>query len=405
MAFEELELVQVHNADETAFGVAQSSFSGRDIRLAGRAKMDVAQAFIDDPTNRAQLARTRPKLLGLKNATRWELPVFLRGTGTKAEGVAALGYANLAEGQLLRSAFGGESLGTGTTVAADPAPGAAGFTVASAAGLAIGQAILVELDTGNEASVISDISTNAISLVRALSKAPAASAKVWGAATYYPTTELAHSLQFVGLTAGAADHYYQIMGCALQAKFGDIVPGQLPIITYEVMAADWVRQTGGALANPDLSANISNPPLPGYASTMLIGEVGVTTRRVLHAGSLKLDPGLPLAALGSVSGVQGVEKYVRTEMKPTVEFDVAAWDTEWEDLAIGQEDLFFVHMQIGNVPGETVLIDLPAMAIAEIPPRVAIANSQLGKHVKGEGRSSDTAVSDITAATIRVHLL
>lgn len=402
MSLFELFALQAHDADETAFAVDEAAFSATDVRLAAPAKVEINQDFVRDPSIRQRIEHDADFILGLKNGTKIEIPTFMRGTGFAADGAAAKGYADRVEGQFLRNAFGAESLGTGTTVD-DVTPSATEFDVTSAAGLSIGQAVLVVTANGNEASVIGNIATNTITLVRALSAAPSNGAKVYGAATYYPVTDLTHTLQLQGLTAGAADHYYRCLGVQLVPKFANLNPGQQPLITYDGMAVSWVKKTGGSLAMASLD-NTVNPPTVGYASTLMMGTVGATTRTVVHSEDIKIDPGLGAVQVRSVGGVQGCQAYGRTAVLPTLEVKVTEWDDAWDDVATTPTRKF-VHYQIGSTPGNTILIELPSVAFNAIPQPASVSNSQLGQVLKGEGRGTGSTETDIARAPIRVHLL
>lgn len=404
MALANLQQVQVHDGNEATFATdLAGSFSGLDVRLAGPAKIDMAQAFTRDPSVRQRLEETHDMIALLKSGTRLTLPTFLRGTGTAAgDATAAVGAADLAESRMLVNAFGGESLGTGTTVN-DAGASATEFTVTSAAGLAVGQALLVTLATGLEASVIGAIATNDITLTRALSAAPANGAVVYASATYYPIQVLANTIQFDVLTAGAASAYYRALGCQLTPKLSNLIPPALPLVTYEAMAASWAQKTGGALALASYG-NASNPPIPGYASSLYLGTVAATTRTLTHFSALDIDPGLGVVGIPSGSGTEGLQGYSRTAMLPTVKLTLNEWTAATHDLVTAQTNKF-LHYQIGATAGQTVLIEIPNMVATALPEAASVANSQLGQSISFEGHGTGSTETDIARAPIRIHLL
>jgi len=404
MALVNLRDLQVHDADESSFGVDESgSFSARSVRCVAPPKLTVDRQALANPAIRQRLAAQLAPILGLKNASKLALAVALRGTGTAAgDGVGALGAADLAECQLLENAFGGESKGTGTDVN-DVAATTTGCTVTSAAGLAEGQAVLVTLSTGLEATVISDITGNDLTFSRALSAAPADEAVIYAGTTYYPSETLAGSLQFQGI--GSEDQYFRMLGCQVGSfKIGNLNPGQLPQLDYDIMAASWAEKSGASLADASYS-NTVNPPIPGYASTLMAVDVGSSTRTVINYNTLTLDPGITAEKIPGASGaVEGVQAYGRSGIAPKLELTTnphaAAWLTDFEGPTAKQ-----VHLQLGSTAGQTVLIEMQNAYLVKVPERAAI-NSQLGIKLVLEGRELTTiATTELARAALRVHLL
>lgn len=388
--------VACHNADETAFATAEGSFSGRDIRVVNKPNLQLTQDWIADPGIRQRIGHVKSGILGLRKA-KLTFETFLRGTGTAAgNAVAALGYANLVEGQLLRNAFGGESLGTGTTVN-DVAATTTEIDVTSAAGLSIGQAVMI----GGEASIIGNISSNTITLIRALSSAPADTTPVYAAAVYYPVEDLSGgTLQFQCM--GAEDDYWSLLGGQAALKLSNLGIGQLAHAQWEITGAEWAAHTGASIAN-DSYSNATNPSPMGFASSLYVQDFGTTTRNLVNFQSITVDPGMTFEALASGSGTNGIQAYRRQAILPKVEF-TTEYSDDWRD-DFEAQTAKYLHLQIGSTAGQTVLIEVPKFYINKSVERNAY-NSQLGSKVAGEGRDDTSAGStDLLQAAIRVHLL
>ncbi len=403
MAHHALRDLEIHNANESAFGVDESgSFSGRSVRCVSAPKVTAAQDALKNPSLRQYLGETLPPILGLKNKSKVTASVALRGTGTAAgNAVAALGAAGLAEGQLLKNAFGGESLGTGTDVN-DAAAAATGFTVTDASGLEVGQAIMVLVGSVLEATVIKTISTNDLTFTRALSAAPADNAIVYASATYYPTEALPGTLQ--AQATGSEDGYFRALGCQADMKISNLNPGQLSQLDFDLMVASWVKMTGASLAAATYT-NTVNAPVVGAASFLYLGDNGNTARNLINCNQISIDPGLGIEGIPSVSNmVEGLQGYGRTGMTPTVELTTNPHSFDWQDdfdALTGK----FLHYQIGATAGSTVLIEIPLIYFTAVPGRAAVL-SQLGMALKGEGRiDSSLGVTELLRAPIRYHRL
>lgn len=395
-------LLQIHNANETAFGVDEASFSARAIRTLTQPKFDAVQTAIDDPTIRTRIEEMYVKLLGLKNPTKLTFSTGLRGTSTAAgSAVQAKGAADLAEGQLLKNAFGGETLGTGTTVD-DESATTTSFDVASAAGLAAGQAIAIAVGSpaALEANVIASVAGTTVTVVRAFSAAPANSAVVYAAATYYPVAP-SGSLQLQAM--GNEDAYFRFLGCQADLKFANLAAAQGGMINWELMAASWVKKTGAALTIPTFD-NLVNPPIPGHASKLYIQDVGTTTRNVVDVSAIEIDPGLAPAQIPSVSGVEGVQAYAQGVPVPKLKLTINAHSGDYID-DWGTQQPYYLHYQIGATAGNVVLLELPNFTLDNVPERASVVNAHLGQALAGTGRGYGSTETDLCRAPIRLHLL
>ena len=394
--------LEIHDANESAFGVDEAgSFSGRSVRCVSAPKVTASQAALKNPALRQYLGETLAPILGLKSASKVTASVAMRGTGTAAgDGVAALGAAGLAEGQLLKNAFGGESLGTGSDVNTTTA--ATGITVTDGSGFAVGQAIMVLVGTVYEATVIKTISTHDLTFTRALSAAPADEAIVYGSATYYPTEALTGTLQ--AQATGAEDGYFRMLGCQSDLKFSNLLAGQLPQLDFDLMVASWAKKTGASLSAATY-ANTVNAPVVGSSSFLFLGDNGATTRTLINCNAISIDPGLGIEGIPSVSNmVEGLQGFGRNAIAPTVELTTNPHSMDWLDDFSALTDKT-LHYQIGATPGSTVLIEIPSIYFTVVPQRAAVL-SQLGVTLKGEARiDSSLGVTELLRAPVRYHRL
>lgn len=396
--------LQVHNADETAFATVEGSPTWRDVRITARPKIDPSQGFFPDPAIRQRLEERYAMIPGLKSgANLAPIQLAMSGTGTAAgDGVAALGAANVTDGQLLKNAFGGESLGTGSTVD-DVAPSVTGFDVAAGEGsqFSVGQAVLCTTTAGLEANVIASISTDSMTFTRAFSSAPANGSVVHAGATYYPANP-SGTLQFRSLDAEAAAAYWTWLGCQLQVKFSNLNQNQECRMDFEAMVTDWAESSGGALAMASFD-HTTNAPVPGSASELHIQDVATTTRNLIHFSDIKIDPGVTFNAIPSASGTEGVQGFGQVTSLPKIEVTVNSFGADWFDDVTAQQALY-LHYQIGATAGNTLLFEIPNMTLDGVPERASVAG-QNGLTLKFTGRGLGTDDDDLLQAPIRFHRL
>lgn len=385
-----------HNDDETTFGTAEGSYSGRDIRTVSVPTLNLSQAALENTTTRQRLGMAYAPIIGLKNQSKLGFSTWFRGTGTAAgNATAALGKADLVESQLLWNAFGGESLGTGTTVTGSGST-TTSIDCTSAAGLAIGQAVMIN----GEVSVIGNIVTNTLTLTRALSAIPSGSDVVYASATYFPLEDITKTLQFQ-LKSGE-DDWYKLLGCQSAISFADLNTNQIPKINYDFSVASWSAQTSASL-DLDSYTKTNNPPIPGYASKLYIQDFGTTTINQVDTNNLNIAPNMTIEALMSVSGVEGMQGWRRASIAPTIDMSVNAWSDDYRD-DFEAQTAKYIHYQIGSTAGSTVFIEIPKAYVSEMPQHVGV-NNQHGVGVKFMGVESGTTFTDIARSAIRVHLL
>lgn len=198
MAMESHLLEQVFVKEETAFNdstyttlAAADALLHRGAKVAGKNNRVPSPEKQGTPGRRSSLPRRKTAEWSVNGA--WQ-PSGTLGTGSDFD-------------VLLKALMGSKVIsgaGVTTTVSASPTPTATGFTVASAAGLSVGDVIVVTLSSGREITRIKSINVAALT-VDALSAAPATGAAVVAGVTYKLTTAMPPSLAVAKFyTAGGA---------------------------------------------------------------------------------------------------------------------------------------------------------------------------------------------------------
>lgn len=387
--------LKVHNASEAAFATEEGSFSGRDVACVNYPTVNAIQAAIENPTIRTSIYHENDYILGLKNTSKLGFQTWLRGTSTSAgNATAALGSADLAEGQLFENALGGESLGTGTTVGTGSTT--TNIVLASSAGFSVGQAVLI----GTEASVIATVPDGThITLVRALTSAPSNSTVCYASATYYCSQSISSTLQFQA--RGTEDDFFKLYGCQGTLTFADLNPGQLPKCAWDFHVANWDKADSSSLAAPSFDQS-NTPPVIGSAGKLWIQDVGTTTINIVDSPSIAFVPGVDVQPWPSVSGTQGLQGWARSVVNPTFTLTVEYSD-DWKTKYLAQTNVY-AHYQIGTTAGATVLIEIQNAALSAMPGRVNIAG-QLMSTITGRGLRGTTTTNDLTKSPFRIHLL
>jgi hypothetical protein len=394
-----LQSLKVHSAVETAFGVAEASFTGRDIQLVSDCNLDLKYNMIPDPSLHQKIFPYKAHVMGLQSGSKMTFQTPFRGTGTAAAStIAAKGADDLAEGQLLKNALGGESLGTGTVCGLSSTT--TSIVVANSAIFAVGQAVLIN----GEASPIGAIPDGThITLKRALSTAPAQNAVINASATYYPDADYFDSgitsLQFQARSP--ADEYWQMYGVQANLALVDIGPGQYPKLSWDCHVTAFAKAASGAMAAASYDKSII-PPIPGNASKMYIQTLATTTINTINTNAFSINLNSALVPFSSVSGIQGVSQYVREKIEPAFEITIP-YDDDYVD-AFNASTAKYLHYQIGSTAGNTILIEIPNWYVENNPDRAAIG-TLLGHKFKGYAIQDTTTTNDLTLAPVRIHLL
>lgn len=349
--------LQIHNANETAFGVAEASFSAIEVETLDRFKLKL-EAGLELPqrtrqglgaANAAPIATVRSKsTLGFDTLLSCIGSAAAAGSTIQAPASSAQAVTALMEAYL-----GGYARGTGTTIS-DVTPSATEFDVTSAAGLAAGQAVGVVVGGLVEVSTIATLVSTTVTLSRALSAAPANGAVVYGACSaYVSATEV--SKQFRAFDSSG--RRYDLYGCRPTCKLSELAAGSLPKLTCDTAVADYA-EASESMTLATYSA--SSPVAPGFASVAFVGTYGASTRTPVDLLKAAVDFGVSIVPRRSVGqGVQGISGMIQTQAIPTCKLHIAQSST-WKPL-LDPATRRFLHLQIGNTPGKILFLAIPSM--------------------------------------------
>lgn len=192
------------------YGAVESAYGTPATLVAGDALRHLNLKFASNPRNRVNSSERHIHPSQVYRMTRRESAswmvsgmVFPSGTLNTEPDMAFI----------LEAMFGSKTNVTlATTVSASPAPTTTVFTVASATGLVVGDAVLVNVTgVGLQVRWITAINTLALTVAPALSAAPATSDTVKGCITYKLTTALGSSLNLAHYRTSVS---YEIKGGA-----------------------------------------------------------------------------------------------------------------------------------------------------------------------------------------------
>lgn len=181
----------------------------------------------------------------------------MKGSGTPATSTATEAEAH----EILEAVLGAPVVGVGTTVN-DNSATASGFTVTSAAGLAVGMMVLVDCGAtyGFVPRFVTAIATNAVTLDRALPVAPANAAVVHASTRYARANSGQKSLAFV---ARRDDILYTFTGCKLDSMaIESVEAGAIAALNMTFSCSSWSTFQKASLPPTVLTgATATRPPV------------------------------------------------------------------------------------------------------------------------------------------------
>lgn len=375
-----------------------------------------AQATLDTEVLDPQLAyqhqdQISTRITGLKRCT-LSFSMNLAPTGTAgASGVAAVQGAL---GEILKAVMGGETLSTGDDVAASPSPTTTSFTVADASGNSIKAGQVVGLNSGAssayEMRTVEEVSTNAVTLKYAVTNAPSSTDDVYGTATYYLTqVSQAATLQFI-LEGLENQDRWLLQGMQLQSMTIETPLGQLPRIQFQFQG---VTYTHGADCSTDLTA--SSLGTATYSNVDVIhttGEfhwqtVGTTTINKLNVSSITFTPSLSYAMVTAPHATQIVSSWKRTRSAPVMQVEfMLPYEDQTHFTARDNKTLKMAALQIGNVAGSSVLIEVPTMQIINVQKSAAdqISSQTVTAIAKLDSDTTEGTATDQGQSAFRIAL-
>jgi hypothetical protein len=407
-----------------SFGVDGSGTAGnyKDLPfISGTLTLALEEEMVT-PGHVQQHMDARPIKVKLPKRAKATFEINLTGLGLASGGPRS----QSALGRLLKIAFGGENLGTGSAITTGASTTSLPLT--SASGIAKGMAIAAATGTGGrlEMREVKNNATNTLTLKHALSGIPANDSTIYAPATYYPSTvagagTACTSLQMIceGLEP---DDRWLLLGGQVESVTFTLANGAIAKMAFNWKFADWDyadgSATSGDFAGPELAfATYANAvPIVIKDSELRIFDVGTTslTSTLIDAPAYEFTVNLSYVEHMTPGGVNNIAHYVRTSDIGTPfvsgSFTVALEDqTWWTEKA--EDDVKAFALQMGSSPTATtgggVLLVAPAIQITDVQP--VDVNGIRCQRVSWEGTidgdiTSPTANSDIHYAAVRIHL-
>lgn len=319
-------------------------------------------------------------------------------------------------GFLLAKGLGGQTI-AGTGANSDVASGSAttGFVVTAGHGARFlaGQAYAINPNGLGylEAREVLSRSTDTLTCKVVHSQAMTTGDDVIGGQTTYApqATALSEGVHFIGIGHDANDQVIfangRLTGFALTCK-----TGQLPTIKWTWTGVGFLRTTGqtflGQTFNGGACAAVKD-------SELLISSIAGTTRVLQHAPDFNYSFSLNRASWGSPSGIEGELEPVHlgfgVSADITLPFDSArSTPYTWVYATGGEAETRYQWFhQFGRTAGNTVLVSLPTLFVADEPQRVKMGGmvcvkTQFTGTIDGAISSPTT---DLGNANARIHRL
>lgn len=418
MSIEVQAVQRIRGFTEVTFGADSSASAGSftDLPIVeGSATITLTRDEMDPSQLVQSRLEARKRVLGKRSAT-LSFQLNLSPTGTAAaSGVAAV---TSALGLVLKNVMGAEVLGTGSTSAA----GSTASVVNVSAGTGTRWANPGTLmGWANSAGVVEwreveARSTDAITLKRGFSGAPANGNVLYQAATYYFTENPTTSMAFI-VEGLESDDRWLLTGC--QAVGGmtialDLTGGAIPRVTFNFTAARWYASDE---TSSDLRGTLGTAtytaynPIVGEAGNFEVWTVGAptySTTQSIHVSALAFEPAVAYVPYTSPNGVNTVKQWVasRNADAPVKgSFTLPYESVVWFGHRNSRSDLACQYVA-GVAAGSAVILSCPTIQILN-PQRQADAAGLAAQVVMFNGRR-DTDVgattTEVAKSPFRIHL-
>lgn len=255
MSAKRWKLSSLHVKLESAFATDPDA-DGSDylfLKTLPDATFQPSKEVIERPGATFDLVRQAHKM-GAKSGT-LSFKTELKGSGTvAADGVAAIAAES---DQILQALFGSVTRGTGSiVVAAGSTVSVVNVSTGDGAGFAKYMMAIFNCGAtyGYVARFITSISTDAITLDRALPVVPANGAAVYATSMYTRVNSGHGSLAFVAKRGETSSIEYTFLGCKIDsAKISSIAAGGTALLEVTISVTDWTATTKASLASTVLS--------------------------------------------------------------------------------------------------------------------------------------------------------
>jgi hypothetical protein len=376
----------------------------------GTAQMTLTRSPVDPQTAVQHHHDYREEVFGPKRCT-LSFTMPLAPTGTAAGDATAAVQGAL--GYLLKTAMGGEDLGTGSTFSAawtavtgDVASGA-GFTKSTALGWTNTSSIY-------EVVPLKNLSSNTLTTKLAFSAAPSNGNVAYSGATYYLTSDPSTSLQFVVRGLESQDEFV-LLGCQLDSMTITCpLDGTLPTVAFSWKGVHWLygADAAGSASLTDITpATYSNfAPIAGHNGAFRTQPNGTTTYTgsFVNVSALSFEPQLSYVPITSPSGINGVYRWrLSRNNGPSI---TGSYTTFFEDTARfvdrDDKDNRLIWYQIGQTAGQTVVLEAGTVQYTSVE-RVD-AGGIASETIMWKGRLDGdvtTPTTDQHYSPFRIHLM
>lgn len=414
----EVQAVQrIRAFSEATFGADSSASVGSFTDLPiieGTATMELRIDELDPGQLVQHIDDGRKRVLGKRSAT-LSMQMNIAPTGTAASNGVTSVTSGL--GLMLKAVMGGEALGEGSVAAGGSTAIVINVSSGDGAQWASGKIMGWTNSAGiTEWREVESVNTNAVTLKRGFSGAPSTSDPLYNASTYYMTANPSESLAFLVEGLESDDRWLLTGG---QATGGmtiavDLTGNQLPRITFSLSFADWYASDEtssdltGALSPASYSAY---NPIVGEAGVYEVWDVGLptfSTTQAIHVSALSFEPHIAFAPYTSPSGVNTIERWVKT--RNTDSPIQGQWTTGYESLTWwnarkSRSDLAQTYTA-GTSPGSAIILSAPTTQILN-PQRAADASALAAQVIQWKGRRDEDAgasTNDLAKSPHRIHL-
>lgn len=326
---------------------------------------------------------------------------ILSGTGTAyTGGVAYPSVTTWAHGRLLQTIMGGllTPNPVTTTVLATAGSTTTAINVTAGHGtdgtFTIGGPIGCTINGRVEVREITGLAANVVTVGLAFSAAPANGSAIYTGMTFWLTENPVDSLQ---LLVDGMENSDKFVYAGLQGGFDlDVSTGQFPKLSVKLSGSSWAKRASAAIV-AGTTANYS--PAIITDCEFIVGEVGVSTRNLVHCTSETWTPGIEYLDVKSSTAASTVLRKRRNRGRAiagkfTTYRDASSFDFETADSA--KTDLYFLK-QLGSTPGSIVTLVAPTVQC--VTTNNADAGGIAGVDVEWEGRNSRVHAAGPTIGT------
>jgi hypothetical protein len=356
-----------------------------------------------------------PSKVPMPKRASYSFSTNMRGALARSADATTPTSASVADFNLFSVVFGGGiEHGTGTTVATTSSTTVVNAT--SAAGFLAGGAIVCATGPGGalECREIKSIATNAITLKRAFSNAPANGSVIYAASTFYLNAldgSSILSLQTVVEGLSTLDRWLLKGGQISAPPVFKLQPGTIPTVDWAFQYADHMRADGteatmnlnSALADQNYADTSINAVMDSeFCLTAHAGTAGT----VIHASEINVIPNLAVEPHTTPGGTNNIRQWVpsRVDGPPVTAnfldpYEAVTWRT-----ARDAETPYGLTYQVGSsLAGGGFMISVPHVIVDNFQ-REAVGGLA-GERVTLYARQ-DTTITGSTAlikSPLRVH--